>query len=419
MNTVALIGPGDILKIQFQTLKADTGEVYLSNAYLNSSPVTELTSGTIIIKDVTPPTAAITYDDTEIRVGDQLLITATFDESMHADSTVKVTLTNAADAETHDMIRESGTVYTYAYPIPNSDGTVAVSLAGGVDLWGNEVTAAPASGDTFSIIPITYGDVDDDGTIFAYDAALTLQYAIGLDPLPVVDPLPWENWRDTTANVDRTGEVTANDAGMILQYSAGTITSFDTEMKKSAAVADVIVNVVESEIVFYSSGELIGLNVSTTSEGGMLGEPIAVAEGFLSAMNISGTTYRVGLCTSSPALEGDVLMKIPFSKSGEVIFDMVVNTELKRVTFDLATGETDRGLNTISIYPNPAGNILNVEGLHQGTNGRIFNAKGQMMISKLLVPEKSVIDVSGLSPGPYILKLDYDDESVVKRFAKD
>ena len=45
------------------------------------------------------------------------------------------------------------------------------------------MVSTPASGEIFSIIPISYGDVDDDGTILAYDAALTLQYSVGIDPL--------------------------------------------------------------------------------------------------------------------------------------------------------------------------------------------------------------------------------------------
>ncbi len=88
-------------------------------------------------------------------------------------------------------------------------------------------------------------DVDDDGVILAYDAALTLQYSVGIDPMPILDPLPWEPWRDSTANVDGAGDITAFDAGMILQYSAGIISEFSSEALKSAPVAAVTIEVEE------------------------------------------------------------------------------------------------------------------------------------------------------------------------------
>lgn len=372
-----------------------------------------------IVKDVTPPTAAITYGDTENRCGDELLITATFDEPMLEANAVKISMSGGAVLTSEDMTRVSETVFTYTLTVPNSEGDVTLSLSNGTDLWSNEVVSAPTVGATFSIIPITYGDVDDDGTVFAHDADLTLQYSVDLDPLPTIDPIPWENWRDTTANVDGIGTVTANDAGMILQYSIGKITAFDASAKKSNNVADVTVEVVDTDIVFYSSGELIGLNVSAVNENQILSAPVIVAENFLSAKNIEGTTYKVGLCTSTPASESDVLMKIPFNENGSVTFDMVINAVEKSVTIDLATGVADFGLKGINIYPNPASDLLYIEGLQKETLGRIYNANGQLVLIGEVEAETGKLSVSGLPSGMYILKLMNNDEMVVKRFTKE
>ena len=418
MNSTALAGSGELIKLQFNSLLADTTEVLISNAYLNSSHVTDLTNGTVIIRDVTPPTAAITYDDTENRCGDDLLITATFNEPMLEENAVRISLTGGATVTAANMTRVSETVYIYLFTIPNATGNVTVSLSNGTDLWGNEVVATPTSGTIFSIVPITYGDVDDDGTIFAYDAALTLQYSIGLDPLPAIDPLPWESWRDTTANVDGIGSVSTNDAGLILQYSAAVITSFDSGTKKSAIAADVSVEVVDGEIVFYSSGDLIGLNVSAVNENNLLGEPVIVAKNFLSAKNISGTTYKIGLCTSVPATEGDELIKIPFNDNGQVTFDLMVNTIEKSVTVDLATGMVGFDIESISIYPNPTREMLYVEGLQKQTICKVYNANGQMILSKIIEPHNSEISVSMLPTGLYLLRLSTDEGVVVKRFMK-
>ena len=174
------------------------------------------------------------------------------------------------------MTRQSPMVYTYAYRIPKTGGDVTVRLSNGTDMWGNEVIPVPTSGATFHIIQFTPGDVDDDSIILAYDAAITLQYSVGLDPIADIDPLPWENWRDSTANVDGIGGITAYDAGLILQYSAGVITSFPGEVSKSISMADVYIDIVADEIIFYAYGKLVGFNLCTTDENNILGIPVVL-----------------------------------------------------------------------------------------------------------------------------------------------
>jgi len=59
-------------------------------------------------------------------------------------------------------------------------------------------------------------------------------------------------------------EIMANNTSAYLMFED------DAGAKKSNTVADVTVQVVDREIVFYSSGELIGLNVSTVNENNIL-----------------------------------------------------------------------------------------------------------------------------------------------------
>lgn len=72
---------------------------------------------------------------------------------------------------------------------------------------------------------IVCGDADENGTVQAYDAALTLQHAIGIITLPPVGAL--------NADVNMDGIITAYDAALILRYAiglsmpAGVITCFD------------------------------------------------------------------------------------------------------------------------------------------------------------------------------------------------
>ena len=76
---------------------------------------------------------------------------------------------------------------------------------------------------TVSDDEIIYGDVNGDGEVQAYDAALTLQFSAG-----IVNP-DFQN--EEAADVDDDGTITAFDAALILQYSAGLIDEFPVEGK--------------------------------------------------------------------------------------------------------------------------------------------------------------------------------------------
>jgi hypothetical protein len=289
-----------------------------------------------------------------------------------------------------------------------------VGLSGGTDIWGNEIVPVPTSGEIFTITAFTPGDVNDDGRIQAYDAALTLQLSVGLDPLPGIDPLPWENWRDSTANVDGTGGITAYDAGMILQYSAGIISTFPASDKKSASTADVTIEVTGNHIIFCSHGDLIGLNLSTTDENHVLGPPEVLAEdysslnpsGFISAMNIIDATYNIGLCTAISPAEGSGLLSIPYNNSGTVTFEIIVNREFKEVTVDLATGTGEAGKEQLVIYPNPVNDKLYIGRLTDPLAVRIYNSHGQLVIIAEVDDQNREIDLSGMPSGLYLIMLE-------------
>jgi hypothetical protein len=69
---------------------------------------------------------------------------------------------------------------------------------------------------------LNYGDINDSGIVDAYDAALTLQYVVGLPT--GIDPFP-----EILADVDGNGEVSAFDAGLIMQYVVGIIEAFPVQ----------------------------------------------------------------------------------------------------------------------------------------------------------------------------------------------
>jgi hypothetical protein len=397
MRVTPLTGAGAILKLLFNTRAADTCAISISNAWLNNIPVQDLTNGKLIIRKVNPPTASVSYNDTVNRFADTLLITATFSEMMLEANPVHLHLGGAAILDAL-MIRQSPTVYTYNYQIPKTGGDVTVSISNGTDLWGNEVVSVPTSGATFHIIPFTPGDVDDDGIILAYDAAITLQYSVGLDPIADMDPLPWVHWRDSTANVDGIGGITAYDAGLILQYSVGIIAGFPGESIKSVSIADVSLDIAENEIIFYTYGELVGFNLSTTNENNLLGFPEVLDNTYISACNLNGTTFNIGLCTAFPPENGTVLLKIPFHGTGSITFTLLVNTEKKVMTIDLVNGKVEIEKENITIYPNPARDkfYVNTGGISRtsGYHVKIINQTGVTVFETRLKEYRNEIDLS-------------------------
>ncbi len=80
-------------------------------------------------------------------------------------------------------------------------------------------------------------------------------------------------------------------------------------------------------------------------------------------------------------------------------------------------------LNTISIYPNPAQNVLHVEGLSsiQYTKLIIIDFNGNIVMSHELSAMNSSYDlnISSLYAGNYLLKIETNDEVVTKQFVKE
>lgn len=69
-------------------------------------------------------------------------------------------------------------IFTFSYIVPKSSGLVFIALSGGMDSSGNEVYSHPTSGSSFRFSQLDCGDVDNNGKIQTYDAALALRYSV-------------------------------------------------------------------------------------------------------------------------------------------------------------------------------------------------------------------------------------------------
>jgi CotH kinase protein/Lamin Tail Domain/Chitobiase/beta-hexosaminidase C-terminal domain/Dockerin type I domain len=75
----------------------------------------------------------------------------------------------------------------------------------------------PTPGTANYLFDHLYGDLDDNGSVDAYDSSIVLQYVVGLYEGE------WQTWQSIIADVDLNGEIDAYDAAVILRYVTGMI----------------------------------------------------------------------------------------------------------------------------------------------------------------------------------------------------
>ncbi len=253
-----------------------------------------------------------------------------------------------------------------------------------------------------------FGDVDMNKIIQSYDASVVLKYSIGIDPLPTVDPLPWEPWRIKVASVDSAVAVDANDASLILKYSVGLITKFP-KRGISSAPGYVTVNLENNELVVRSFEDMGGLNITFLDHLSDLGAPTYVHNtNALSAFNKQANMYKIGVAFSEAPINGTVILRIPYTGLGNQTLNMelVENTAARNYQLNVVTGINDIKNSNIKIYPNPTNNIINIEGLTKNENNtiQIFDVQGKLVITKT-INEKGTIDLSELNKGVYVIKI--------------
>jgi uncharacterized protein (TIGR02145 family) len=262
---------------------------------------------------------------------------------------------------------------------------------------------------TITIVP-DYGDVDANGNIQAYDAALTLQYSAGLEPLPVIDPLPWETWRITDADVDGAFGITAYDASLILQYVVDLIHSFPVQNNMDSAdfpMADVTVLTEGGYVVFRSYGDLYGLNVSVGGKTAILGSPQIGDSNLLISSKTDSSSYSIAIATAYAPIENAIILKIPFSSSSSdqsLIFRMKINNQDKQVNLGIPVGLSKSVSKSVVMFPNPANTILYFKNLEDATSVSIYDILGRKITSGIITNNQ--FDISNLPHGLYTFRIE-------------
>ncbi|MCF7921028.1 MAG: T9SS type A sorting domain-containing protein [Candidatus Cloacimonetes bacterium] len=217
--------------------------------------------------------------------------------------------------------------------------------------------------------PIFYGDVDGSLVVDEADGLCVLQYVAGLDPLPELDPLPWEIERLEAADVDNNNILESIDGTLILQYAAGIIDIFPAQSGEPADFPDAGISLAgindngTNYLQLISEGEIFALTMTAPElEHVNMGEPeIMVNEEAILAWN-DMDIWNFSCCSAIAFAENEVIVRIPVELDEEaetVTFAMQINTaDWEEYSYDFSSMTENNNeiiyLNELQgNYPNP------------------------------------------------------------------
>ena len=85
--------------------------------------------------------------------------------------------------------------------------------------------------------------------------------------------------------------------------------------------------------------------------------------------------------------------------------EVLVDHDIELTAFFEPTGVDENGLPLVDLYPNPANDKIHIEGLEGENRVQIYNAYG-MLVKTVSINGDDVIDISELTAGYYILRID-------------
>lgn len=254
----------------------------------------------------------------------------------------------------------------------------------------------PVSGEFIIHYPgIIYGDVDRNGLVQAADASAILQYSVGLDPIPDIDPVPWGGESFTIADVDGNMLIQALDASLVLRYSVGLIDQFPVERNFAYKLTEtkLLAELINDQIVFIGSGDILGLNVKYEIQC-FLGNPHDFHQDYIYAQNRIGNLKKIGLAGIVTCLEPQVLFKLPVECSNTLqTFDVMYqinDQEFRELTIDFLNIEKhfedldfEKNKLSLSAYPNPSNFntivSLKLENCTYDLDFSIYNIEGRLV----------------------------------------
>ncbi|MCY1367167.1 hypothetical protein D9M69_540900 [compost metagenome] len=83
-----------------------------------------------------------------------------------------------------------------------------------------------------------------------------------------------------------------------------------------------------------------------------------------------------------------------------------------------ALSTEDISQDKVKLFPNPVTNVLNISGLKEVSNVAIYNLLGQEVMRKMDIDGDKQVDVSSLSPGTYLVKINTNSKTETYKIIK-
>ncbi len=139
---------------------------------------------------------------------------------------------------------------------------------------------------------IAYGDVDGNRLVSVTDAQAVIDYSVGFDPLPQIDPLPWTAERVTATDVDQNLFLNSLDAWLIGQYLLDPLFRFEAQSGEEAVLPAVSLeaqHIDDQNFIYYQvssvpANDLRCLNWQLQPDSGYDHLEISVAPAFVDGL---------------------------------------------------------------------------------------------------------------------------------------
>lgn len=221
-------------------------------------------------------------------------------------------------------------------------------------------------------------------------------------------------------------------AGASVTLSASGVTTYTWNTNSNAASISVSPT---STSVYTVSGNLTGCAVTAIKTAtvtvnalpivsmGSIASPLCVNSspvtlvGTPTGGNFSGTGV-VG-STFAPSVSGAGTFSIMYDYTDG---NGCMATNTKTVNVNLCTGISELSNNSISIYPNPAKEVINVmmdASLYNNTSIELYDAIGKLVITEKVVNNNTVISINDLAKGIYTIRIISEGKQLSKRIIKE
>ena len=195
-----------------------------------------------------------------------------------------------------------------------------------------------------------YGNIEKIDGVGAFDAALVLQYSVGVSPAPMA-PLPWQEWRIITADVDGNEDVESYDASLILQYSIDLISEFPVNSRTPIEPPKGMISLraVGDVLEIKSLGKVYSLEMSI---------PARVTEFEIIDPTVlwagkQTQEYKLAIASANELKYGNSIGSLHFEDELRRLDQLTVMINGQAATIEIERGEIPRVTELMPIYPNP------------------------------------------------------------------